>query len=237
MWWALRGCGLKRKTTAGRQSGWGGRGRWSRTLLKIALLMGALYGAFTVLRPGHDLPPLSGEVRRLQARAAGCKLARLRGLCGSGRSSHIYGGRRIFPSPTCGAVGAGCCGHPCSVRGFDLSHPLCLPLQNKPRPPRSIPIAASVFDSLTATAACLALLQPATADGPPHAEAILRIEAIPQEDKTSRVRFTGSQCAAAYPTATSISSPGRRVWGRRPSHASPPVKLTRKRGTRPRTAT
>ena len=60
----------------GRHSGWGGhgRGRWSRALLKIkmTLLMGALYGAFTVLRLGHDLPPLSGGVRRLQARAAGC---------------------------------------------------------------------------------------------------------------------------------------------------------------------
>ena len=48
------------------------------------------------------------------------RLARLRGLCGFGRSSHMCGGRRVFPCPTCGAVGVGCCGHPCSVRGFDL---------------------------------------------------------------------------------------------------------------------
>ena len=48
------------------------------------------------------------------------QLARLRGLCGFGRDSRICGGRRIFPSPTWGTVGVGCCGHPCSVRGFDL---------------------------------------------------------------------------------------------------------------------
>ena len=53
----------------GRHRGWGsrGRGRWNRALfvIKRALLIGALYSAFTVLRPGRDLPPLSGGVWRL----------------------------------------------------------------------------------------------------------------------------------------------------------------------------
>ena len=86
----------------GRYRGWGGRGRgrWKRALfvIKRALLIGALYGAFTVLRPGRDLPPLSGGVWRLQARAAGCIAASSRDCGGFAASVEIHASAAVVVS-------------------------------------------------------------------------------------------------------------------------------------------
>ena len=84
----------------GRHRRWGWRGRWNRALfvIKMAFVVVALYGVFTVLWPGRDLPPLSGWVRRLQARAAGCIAASSRGCGGFAVSVEVRASAAVVVS-------------------------------------------------------------------------------------------------------------------------------------------
>lgn len=101
---AGKGKGKGKENTRSHEGEGGGRDeRWRRAwlLIKLALLLGVLYGGGAVLGAGPDLAPLTGWVRRLQARIAGCVTAASHGCGGYSVSVEVRASAAVVvSSPT-----------------------------------------------------------------------------------------------------------------------------------------